>query len=317
MKTLNDWKVTTLNNYKIRHNPSENEVHHVLDYLQAHPKLKLQRLSYPQAHIKAEAWTKALIKKNRGVKGCGKEELVIGFPDGMRFVRLIDQEAKNWEGKHMSHCVSSYVKHEQIYSLRDVNNFPSVTIEIKNNEMRQCVGKSNRAIDPKYYPYVKSFADKTKVRVAKQRELLKYLGFCQCTSEVKYFLNKIVNNLSSVSYNCDKYFKTDLVNLKLDADLTELKKKVGQPEWYYIIEDVFQLASSTMNKEIIWFCYQEINNLPSMRSYVSSLFSIENSAGFVLEKILAQYQGAELFSELKTFVSHINTGFQLHNQPVT
>lgn len=153
---LIQWKNSTLKNYVKKHSPAQSEVDHVLDYLHYHPDSKLKRASYPHLLKKSLSWVTKLNKKNKALKEAGLVEIIRSYPEGLKYVRLIDQTAKDWESKHMGHCVASYRDHDGIYSLRDSGNMPHVTVEINNHEkqdvVRQAVGKFNRAIPAKYLP---------------------------------------------------------------------------------------------------------------------------------------------------------------------
>ena len=70
--------------------------------------------------------------------------------NGMRIVKLTTPEALDYESKIMGHCVGSgaYDRRMQtgsieIYSLRDDNNEPHVTFEVKDHAIHQCKGKEN------------------------------------------------------------------------------------------------------------------------------------------------------------------------------
>lgn len=154
--TLEDWKKHTLANYIKKHAPLKEEVKHVLDYLKAHPNERLARASYPQVLIKANQWTERVNKKNKNLKSSGKVKVLKTFSNGFKFVHLLDQTAKNWEGLHMEHCVATYSDSKSIYSLRDAENYPHATFEIKGQKIFQSVGKRNSFISEKYLPMVLS-----------------------------------------------------------------------------------------------------------------------------------------------------------------
>lgn len=148
--TRNQWVKSTLKNYQAKHNPSQMEVDHVLDFLKAHPKEKLQRASYPQILTKSLKWTKKLNNKNKNIKDCGRYNVVKRFNNGFKFVKLLNQKARDWEGLKMGHCVSDYGDEDEIYSLRDEDNIPHVTFEVCKKKVTQMVGHGNSKVPFKY-----------------------------------------------------------------------------------------------------------------------------------------------------------------------
>jgi len=84
-----------------------------------------------------------------------KGEIVREWDDGWTIQKLTTKELLESEGEEMQHCVGSYydsVRHgkAEIYSLRDPQNEPHVTIEVKNNRVVQVKGKQNDTTQPKY-----------------------------------------------------------------------------------------------------------------------------------------------------------------------
>lgn len=99
--------------------------------------------------------------------GEGEEEIKT-YNNGVRWVKLVSQQALDIEGKKLGHCVGGYwdkVKSGStiIYSLRDNKNNPHVTVEVSNDKLVQVKGKQNQAPVAKYVPYVKDFLNTIKV----------------------------------------------------------------------------------------------------------------------------------------------------------
>jgi len=70
------------------------------------------------------------------------------------------------EGKHLSHCVASYVKDVtndkcKILFLRDVNDIeePLATIEVRGLNIRQAKGKSNQSVNQEQKEFIKFWAE--------------------------------------------------------------------------------------------------------------------------------------------------------------
>ncbi len=97
-------------------------------------------------------------------KSLSGTETELDFGDGMRVVRLTTPEALDYESDIMGHCVGdgTYDKGVengkiQIYSLRDKNDEPHATIEVKEGDLYQCKGKGNKVPATRYRPYIQEF----------------------------------------------------------------------------------------------------------------------------------------------------------------
>jgi hypothetical protein len=147
--------------------PFENEIKHVLDYFKSlddRELNKLAKISVDEALKKAEDWTKALTKKVTLDEGPEDVEIVRTYKDGFNWKRLLTAQALNREGRLMKHCVGSYANdvkknRTRIYSLRDPENKPHLTVEMnpKLTEIQQMKGFANNPIKPKYISYAKDF----------------------------------------------------------------------------------------------------------------------------------------------------------------
>jgi hypothetical protein len=117
--------------------PFENEIKHVLDYFKSLDDRELNKLA---------------------------KEIVRTYKDGFNWKRLLTAQALNREGRLMKHCVGSYANdvkknRTRIYSLRDPENKPHLTVEMnpKLTEIQQMKGFANNPIKPKYISYAKDF----------------------------------------------------------------------------------------------------------------------------------------------------------------
>lgn len=89
-------------------------------------------------------------------------EVVYEFEDGYTLQKLTTQKQLDDEGEVMQHCVAGYCEDvekgkAEIYSLRDANGRPHVTIEWDpyNDMFVQIQGKQNRQPVEKYRPYLR------------------------------------------------------------------------------------------------------------------------------------------------------------------
>lgn len=187
--------------------PLNDALAHVIDYMKSLDKVKRQPQEH-EASLQAEA-VRQLSKMTRltleqavrhadqwfaRLQAAGREHAekadatgtkpVMNFHDGFRWVRITDPVALDREGSIMQHCVGggSYDEEMQqgrceIYSLRDRNNQPHVTIDVvvlgrnkDNKEIEQIKGKQNASPVQKYAPYISAFLNKSGFKVAQTGE---------------------------------------------------------------------------------------------------------------------------------------------------
>ena len=89
---------------------------------------------------------------------------VIDYDNGA-WVELKSEKSLGIEGKLMGHCVGGYASRvaggeTKIFSLRDNDNQPHVTVEVTNGKIVQVKGKGNKPPVEKYVQYVKDFLNK-------------------------------------------------------------------------------------------------------------------------------------------------------------
>ncbi len=134
---------------------------------------KVPKLTIPMAIEKSEQWTEWLNKQASGIEDEQGLESVMTFKDGYRIVKLISKDCYDREGKLMQHCVASFYnaraarmgrmnptvgsRQRVIYSLRDPENEPHVTMEIRGQEITSIQGKQNKTPIAKYRSYVRKF----------------------------------------------------------------------------------------------------------------------------------------------------------------
>lgn len=139
---------------------NRNEIYQVIDYLNT---LNDINFGYEQAKRKSEEWHKRLAEQKQDIKAKDSSKIVVTFSDGFTWRLLQTQDDYKLEGKRMGHCVGDYIPGEQlIYSLRDLEDKPHVTIELdleKPPTIEQIKGKENRP-QLKYKKYVVKFIKK-------------------------------------------------------------------------------------------------------------------------------------------------------------
>lgn len=154
--------------FQIDYSASENLARPVIDYLKfllAAGK-KFDRMSYPDADKQQKEWHEALAKKAGGSAILKEDGLSVFkmFDTGYAWVKVFGEDSLNREGDIMGHCVGSYYDEVSrgdtyIYSLRDAKNIPHITVEyaVKDRAIKQIKGTANKAVIPKYHPYMLEF----------------------------------------------------------------------------------------------------------------------------------------------------------------
>ena len=154
--------------FQIDYSASENLARPVIDYLRSllAAGKKFDRMSYPDADKQQKEWHEALAKKAGGSAILKEDGVSVFkmFEDGYAWVKVFGVDSLNREGDIMGHCVGSYYDrvssgNTYIYSLRDAKNIPHVTIEysVKDRSIEQIKGTANKAVIPKYHPYMMEF----------------------------------------------------------------------------------------------------------------------------------------------------------------
>lgn len=123
---------------------------------------RIDRVGFEQAQRDADAWRKG-VDENPWAHINDRPPKIKTYSDGYTWVRLVNGMHLKREGELMGHCVGGYgnaIKTgTEIYSLRDPNNGPHITVEVikdghAGKSVRQMKGKGNKKAEPKYQPYL-------------------------------------------------------------------------------------------------------------------------------------------------------------------
>lgn len=148
------------------------EVRSVIDWLDAVPEWdrhlkRIDRMSYKDAAMLSAAWHEKLLKLSADADDpdvVEEAEEAMRFDDGCRFVELKGPVALLREGNLMGHCVGGrgYVEAvrmgaTRIFSLRDPENRPHATIEVRRNVAIQIKGKGNQRPIDRWAAHVRPF----------------------------------------------------------------------------------------------------------------------------------------------------------------
>ena len=197
---------------------------HWIDYLNTLPENKdLSKISIPQLITHVKEWDKTFAK-NKADEEDGIK-VIKEYPDKYKWVNVFGENSLNREGKLMNHCVGSYydsVKKNkvQIFSLRDNNNKPHITIEygLRDKLIEQIKGKNNEPPVEKYMKYLEDFLTKKYIKYNRINE--DELRTCNLIN----LNNKIISILDK-----DRFFKellsSNINNLILaETSVSELPK---------------------------------------------------------------------------------------------
>jgi len=145
----------------------DNTAINVRDGLRVADKIDITSYSLDQVIEMAKEWMEDAQAKAEGrYLPTKKENIEMVFPNGYTMQRITDKQDVSTEGKKMEHCVGNYCKevatnYIQVYSLRDENNNPLVTIGIDNNGiMNQCKGIRDSNPVPEYGSYINTWLKK-------------------------------------------------------------------------------------------------------------------------------------------------------------
>jgi hypothetical protein len=208
------WINHNLFNYMQNNLTIENEIKHILDFLQSDQSPKrLKKMSYLDAERKAKDWVNKLNKNYKETED--DSELIFKFSNDYKIVKLVSTNSYNREGATMRHCVASYVtKYDStILSLRDKNNIPHATLELCGDVIIQIRGKANSKVKSKYALMILEFISKFEYIIYSSE--IQNLGLCKIVPEIWQNLLEDGNYFEKVikiKYLGDEYL---LLNQKL------------------------------------------------------------------------------------------------------
>jgi len=125
----------------------------------------------------AKRWCNDIKKEHQKTQQTKQDSMrqaikVMDCDDGFYFVRLYGDNALQFEGQHMHHCIQNqyYVNeikrdNHEYYSLRDENGEPYITLEIINGQVIQCQGRSHMKTNPKIREMVRKFIFQNKFEI--------------------------------------------------------------------------------------------------------------------------------------------------------
>lgn len=207
-----NWCETVLSAKEKKSGVDRTEAEHIIDFLvsDAAPN-RLRKMSYKQAKIAADKWSKAQQKKGKNLIDTDQDiKTFYEFDDGTRIVKLLTNNAYQREGTLMAHCLGGYdPKNQTIYSYRDKENNPHATFQVsrEGDEINQIKGKGNGPIHPKYIHKILAFLKALNIDV--RRDDMINLGYQYVPEDYQKILNMYVDTKGKgpeyQTLNGDKY----------------------------------------------------------------------------------------------------------------
>ena len=196
-----------------------------LDYL----KTSNEYSTFEKTLAQAEKWhehmaelaTKKVKNEKMYKKSLAGTRFIMDLPDGMKAYQLITPRALDFEGECMGNCVGQGAYDEditdgyiEIYSIRDSDGEPHVTLEVRGQDIYQCKGKGNKAPVQRYIPAVQHFIEAQKLVV---KHDMKNIGLIK--QDGKYYSIYDLPNGFVVRGDLDLY-DMDLSDVNLNIKVT-------------------------------------------------------------------------------------------------
>lgn len=156
------------------HSVERTKIESILDWMRSQdgpsPSSDWSRISVEQAQSAEKLWVQAMSKTaaKRDLEASESSETSFfcsaeaSMGTGWRWVKLLGEKALQREGLLMSHCVASYAnavldERCSIYSLRDPDNKPALTIEASGSHLLQLKARANQPCPPTLAPCARDF----------------------------------------------------------------------------------------------------------------------------------------------------------------
>lgn len=157
------------NSIEAEPNANLKQLSSILSWFKA-TKPNLETLSFREARSKASLWSSSTEHKEPSDK-LGKfltKDVVFRCSNGFSIVKITNEHDLYLEGEIVQNCLRKQERgkrywnqiksgESKIYSLRDSENNPHVSMEFQNGKAEQIVGKQNVTPSEKYRPYLEQF----------------------------------------------------------------------------------------------------------------------------------------------------------------
>lgn len=139
---------------------------------------KFQKMSVMDVVTKQAQWhnTPNALNSIQEVEGTDYK-IIYDFGDGFRMVQLLTPTSLDKETKILGHCVGKGGYDEavekgtvKIYSLRDKDNLPVATMDVRGNSVNQVKGKRNGPVDEAAHSHIWKFILRNKLTLDKDHD---------------------------------------------------------------------------------------------------------------------------------------------------
>jgi hypothetical protein len=234
------------------------QIRHIMDYFDYATKneneiptpLKVRdpsRISFEDALKKSQEWVRwyNTRKKDDEEEGYGEGESILKIlPGGLKWVEVHSQAALDREGDKMNHCVGTYGdrvrrKDCDIISLRDSNNEPIVTIDMRGDEVNQIKGKRDGPVEDRYQKVVFEFIKDKELTDEGYGDLINIGCVWSGTHNKIVSLDDVIladfynDIMGDLPYDSDE---EEILKRMSPAQIDEPDKK-GVPGIFYVIDD--------------------------------------------------------------------------------
>lgn len=201
--------------------------------------------SFEQAIHAMHKWHEELKIKDSIYEPTNESLIKFKYSDGWTVQQIKSVHDYKVEGTLMNHCVASYSdRNSQIFSLRDEENKPHITIEIYNNYVKQIKGHSNS--DPK---------DEYKARLREWFSTTNYMCEALSAQQIAKIIVELASGRKSILTSfyrermSESYYVIDYgLKIGIRAKDTQLKSEIMHEIWQ-IIERNIPLAEEIVGKK--------------------------------------------------------------------
>ena len=151
-----------------------------------------------------------------------ENKIIVKCDNGFQWIRLDTSREKNYESKAMGYCVTQDEEDDNepiIYSLRDKDNIPHITVEFdeESNEIEQIKGRDDTSPNEKYYDDILKFYQAT--GATNYDEIARDQSYAILNGKVLIGGNAILS--------CPKGTVFDSVKIGTDSEITEWNYSVS------------------------------------------------------------------------------------------
>jgi hypothetical protein len=178
------------------------------------PDYNLGLKTWEQVVEDTNEWEEILVGKGGGkFYNPADREVVMAYPDGWNMVNVNSENDLDVEGAKMHHCVAGYWDNvrsgtSRIYSLRNPQNQPMVTIEVQGKKVIQIKGPSNAKVtDENLVEKIKDFFDdREDIQKTSDRKNYQEIYFEDWQDRIDWnnYPEEIDNNITYAIYGPDE-----------------------------------------------------------------------------------------------------------------